>query len=167
MSESHSGSGTFSRFSLTDVTSVPPDESPSEASKKMEGNWRYVRLTYPASLIDEKDEFESIFKSLLPKDTCYYGCRELHQDGTCQYHVICDFTATCDSKRWHCRDVRTALAVSGDHDEKINISPPKPRQRIAEYLKDIQDYIDKVKDGDTFGTRIPVPSAGNRGGKPG
>jgi hypothetical protein len=59
------------------------------------------------------------------------------------------------------------LAVSGDHDKKINISPPKPRQWIVEYLKDIQDYIDKVKDGDTFGTRIPVPSTSNYGGKPG
>ena len=124
VSESRSGSGTFSRFSLTDVTSVPPNESPSEASKKMEGNWGYVCLTYPASLIEEKDELESIFKGLLPKDTCYYGCRELYQDGTCQYDVICDFTTTCDSKRWHYRDVRTALAVLGDHDEKINISPP-------------------------------------------
>ena len=49
VSESQSGSGTFSRFSVTDVTSVPPDKSPLEASKKMEVTgdtsvWRILLL---------------------------------------------------------------------------------------------------------------------------
>ncbi|KAL8876958.1 MAG: hypothetical protein Q9198_004933 [Flavoplaca austrocitrina] len=122
------------------------DDENTGTEGKYNFNGKYMFATWSKSHIDNKEEFESRLKELLPEDAKYFGCRELHEDGTPHYHVACRF-----ARKTHWSDALGHLRMEGDT-EAVRIEQPKPRQPVRLFLSATQKYCGKC--GDTFGQYI-------------
>lgn len=128
---------------LTSVSGSQPD--------RFHGRW--VLLTYAKCSIERKKDFEEMFVYSMAKRQVdlskYYGCRELHADGTVHYHVLVNMGK---QKNWSYIHMRSRFGVDGNDCASLDFSPPRDRN-INRYVQEVVGHLEKEKGGDSFGVR--------------
>ncbi|KAM4060297.1 hypothetical protein HRG_002116 [Hirsutella rhossiliensis] len=129
-------------------------------------------VTYTGSRIHDKEEFHQLLReSLTPGlprisgtngkvgTVKIFGSRQLHDDGTRQYHVLLMF-----HPRVHWNSARDKLSVWMDVDgnREVDTTDVEIRKKpfgetAAQFLQSVQDYI--ARGGDVFGERMSVQSS--------
>lgn len=146
-SESLDSRSLCSGSSGTGLTSITESES-----GRFYGRW--VLLTYSKCSIESKKKFEEMFVYSLEKREVdlvkYYGCRELHEDGSVHYHVLVNVGKQLN---WSYIYMRSMFTVDGNDCQSLNFSPPRPKQNINLYVANVVGYIEKESGGDCFGVR--------------
>lgn len=75
---------------------------------------------------------------MLPEGTKYYGCMELHQDGSSHYHVLVKF-----AKKVRFRNARKRFILSEEDTNAIHFVKMRPGQKAYSFVQGVSDYIDK------------------------
>ena len=145
-SESLDSRSVFSGSSGTGFTSITESES-----DRFHGRW--ILLTYSKCSIERKKDFEEMFVYSMGKRQVdlskYYGCRELHADGTVHYHVLVNMGK---QKNWSYIHMRSRFGVDGNDCASLDFSPPRDRN-INRYVQKVVGLLEKEKGGDSFGVR--------------
>ncbi|KAK3166742.1 hypothetical protein OEA41_009867 [Lepraria neglecta] len=143
--------------SITDDEVEEEEERLDEDVKETDSDGRYrfngkhIYLTWSKSTIESKDEFHQKLKDLLPSKVRLFGGRELHQDGTPHYHVVCSF-----ENKVNYPDAAKKFSIEGDT-RAIRFEKPKTRRRVCDFLETAMANC--AKDGDTFGERLSLEGA--------
>ena len=80
-----------------------------------------------------------------------FSGRELHHDGTPDYHVVFSFVG-----KIHWPDTVKQISIQGDTNT-ARFEKLKPRQRMSEILEDTTAYC--AEDGDVFGEVLSLEEA--------
>jgi len=124
----------------TPLSLCSDDSDTDTEDKKFEFYGTYMFVTYAKSTLgkDRILEFARLLKDKLPVDTKFYGCFELHEDGSPHYHVLIQFP-----KRTHWLDSRKKLMLDGDT-EAIKVVTMRRNQRSATFVSNVQLYLEKT-----------------------
>ncbi|KAJ5168300.1 uncharacterized protein N7482_003894 [Penicillium canariense] len=120
---------------------------------------RWIFLTYSQCSLNSKDEFQAGFSDMLQgnklEDTTFYGCRE-HDDGKgTNYYVLVNLGKQVN---WHFRFARSRFLVDGNECKSIDITTPRPKQSVQQFIEDRVLDCENAKGGDCFGQRPKCPS---------
>ncbi|RAH76002.1 hypothetical protein BO86DRAFT_373713 [Aspergillus japonicus CBS 114.51] len=128
--------------------------------KKKEGVHSFwVFVTYSQCTIDDKEEFERLFRDALKQfapQAKYFGCRERHEEKGIHYHVLVNlgFQPT-----WTMERARARFTVIGNMSKSINLTP----NRSANMWRFVRNHVEYVqKNGDVFGKAFSVKPGGER-----
>lgn len=137
------------------ASTAPTAGEVSASPDKSRAHRRWFFLTYAQCTIASKGEFEGYFAEAMERAGCpsatFYGCQKLHEDGGIHYHVL---VSTGKQVNWSFKYARQQFAVETNECDSFNISVCRPKQPLAEFIRNHVNYCEK--EGSTFGQRPSI-----------